>query len=780
MAFNCLPVEAQIKAGSWREHLSYRNVKQLSKIDNELYCVTERGLFIYNVLDNSLSKISKLNGLSDFNISSIESLPSENLIIIGYANGNIDIIADNQISNYEEIKNKLLFGSKSINNITFYNSLAYLSCGFGIVVFDYQNLEVKATYKIGQDGQNIVVNDIAIGDGIITAATENGVYQANISNPNLLDYRNWERIQDLPNFNQSFSNAKRIGNRLYLVNKGNSGDSIFYLENNRWRFFNTGTGQRVRNLREVNNRLMIAYAYEIFVFDENNRLMQRVNSYQVNETFKDVDEDMDEVGAFPMDVQMDKEGIIWVADDRNGLIRLQNGTANSYYPQGPYNNHAYSLYINQGEVWMTGGGIKGNNQGKNHNLWYRGELYHFSDGQWKNYRFSETWYDFVQVLQVPDDDNQLYVASWGKGLFKIQQDEIIESFGKDNYTTHPLQSALEPNTPYYRIGSVALDDKDNLWVSNSNVSHLLSVRKPDGDWTGYDLGDKIDRFVMKDMIVARNNHKWAIAQTANTMGGILVFDENGTIENKEDDRYKIIQVRDQDQKLISSDVYSLAEDKDGYIWVGTNEGVYVYYNPENVFAEEGFYASSILIPRNDGTNIADRLLETETITDIAIDGANRKWFGTRSSGAYLFSEDGLGEIQHFRFENSPLLDNNIYDIEIDGQSGEVFIATTKGLISYRGTATEAGSYTGKTYVFPNPVRQDYNGPVIIKGLIEDSNVKITDISGNLVYETTSQGGQAIWYAKNLDGKKVSTGVYLVFCTNDDGSETRMTKVLVIN
>ena len=223
-------------------------------------------------------------------------------------------------------------------------------------------------------------------------------------------------------------------------------------------------------------------------------------------------------------------------------------------------------------------------------------------------------------------------------------------------------------------------------------------------------------------------------------------------------------------------MYSIAEDLDGDIWVGTDQGIVVYYYPENVFEDSDFHAQRIILTIGDVTQY---LLNTEMITAIAIDGANRKWLGTKSSGVYLVSENGTEEIHHFTEGNSPLLSNQINDIGINHETGEIFFATDKGLISYRGSATMGSDEFRDVYVYPNPVRENYDGDITIRGLVSDVNVKITDISGNIVYETTAEGGQATWNGKNFSGSRVSTGIYLVFCSNDDGSKTYITKLLFI-
>jgi len=257
--------------------------------------------------------------------------------------------------------------------------------------------------------------------------------------------------------------------------------------------------------------------------------------------------------------------------------------------------------------------------------------------------------------------------------------------------------------------------------------------------------------------------------------GILVFEETGEGSIRE----KSFSVRNQVPDLLDR-VYSVTEDQEGDIWVGTNKGPVVYFNPSGIFAEDAVYGYQPEIPRNDGTSFVDLLLSTEKINTIAVDGANQKWLATEKSGVFLVSPDGKKEIYHFTEENSPLFSNNVQTVAVNDKTGEVFFGTEKGIISFRGRATEGGDDFGKVYVFPNPVREDYYGEITVTGLAENVNVKITDISGNIVFETTALGGQAIWDGKNFRGDRVQTGVYLVFCTNEDGTKTHVTKLLFIH
>jgi hypothetical protein len=271
---------------------------------------------------------------------------------------------------------------------------------------------------------------------------------------------------------------------------------------------------------------------------------------------------------------------------------------------------------------------------------------------------------------------------------------------------------------------------------------------------------------------------------------IIVFTDNGTITQTSDDQSKLLTSATGNGAIPGNKVYSIAEDNDGEIWIGTDEGVAVFYSPENVFTNYNYDAQRILIPRNDGTGLADILLEFETITAIAVDGANNKWIGTDRSGVFQLSPDGQKELNHFTEQNSPLFSNNISSIAINHKTGEVFFGTAKGIISYKSEATGGSETIVDAYAYPNPVSSGYTGPIAIIGLPENADFKITDINGRLVYNGYAQGGQAIWYGTNHEGRRVQSGVYLVFVTDingensvtsgDKSNSTLVTKILFIN
>ena len=324
------------------------------------------------------------------------------------------------------------------------------------------------------------------------------------------------------------------------------------------------------------------------------------------------------------------------------------------------------------------------------------------------------------------------------------------------------------------ITGLCFDRNNDLWISTNYEENPVYVRRSDGSWENIRLG--YDGFGfntrVNEIFATSYGQIWLLLER----NGILVFRENpdGSISER------FFTVINQQGDLLDR-VYSIAEDIDGNIWVGTIAGPVVYYSPYDIIDEEDeVVGTQILIPRNDGTNLADPLLKSEKINCIVIDGANRKWFGTEKSGVFLMSEDGKQEIHKFNSENSPLFSDNVRSIAINDDNGEVFFGTDKGILSFKGQATKGGDEYQDVYVYPNPVRENYRGDITVTGLVANVNVKITDVSGNLVFETQALGGQAIWDGKNFSGERVSTGVYLVFCSNEDGTKTYVTKLLFIH
>ena len=743
-------LKAQIGVGEWRDHLPFTYTISVTESSKKVYVASESGVFSYSKISNNIEKLTKVNILSDIGISTIAYSDQNKVLVIAYSNGNLDLIYDNEVFNMSDIKREMINASKSVNHVLFIDEYAYLSCGFGIVVINLEKKEIKDTYYIGDLGSLIQVNQLILDNNNLYAATNQGVYIADYTNPNLTDYANWQRIEEIPNYTEAFNAIYVLNDKIFVNQQNETINDVLYLyENGLWNISNNEY-KDVREIKAINSEIGIVTNRNILIYSQ-------------NFIFKDSISSSGSVSINPYDISSIDNNTYWIADRGNGLVKYKS-TMEVINPNSPYSANAFNIDINNDKVVVAAGGI-----GPSwNNKYLNGALFTFENERWKSI-FNYQAKDYVVVKIDPYNTDHYFVGTWGNGVVEYRNNEIVETYDNSNSS---LQTIIA-DADFYRIAGLAFDNENNLWVTNSSVSNPISVRKVDGEWHSFNYDNIISDILLSEIIVTKNNHKWVILPNGN---GLFVFDNNQTIDNENDDLFKKLSVIDENGKVISNRIYSIAEDLTGNIWLGTDQGIVVYYNPENVFDDDLFHANRIALTIDDVTHY---LLKTEVITSIAVDGANRKWIGTENTGIYLVSKDGTEEINHFTEDNSPLLSNKINDIGINHESGEVFFATDKGLISYRGSATMGSDEFRDVYVYPNPVRENYTGEITIRGLVSNVNVKITDISGNIVYETTAEGGQATWDGKNFDGKRPSTGIYLVFCTNDDGSKTYITKLLFI-
>lgn len=751
-----------IAIGEWRVHLPYAESHSVAHAGDLVYCASEVGLFYYNTTDNSIATLSKVEGLSDVGFSKIGFDDNTNTLLIAYTNTNIDLIQNNQIINISDIKRKSILGNKTINNMYFREGYAYLACGFGIVVVDLVKREIKDTYIIGPNAADISVFAITSDDNYIYATTEFGVYYADLSNPNLANYNNWSKFSGIPD--GEYRQIAYVNDKLYVQIEVQAHDTIYVRENNSWNVFDNNTHSDVEYMRELSNSKLVVCGFDY------------MDLYGAADTMENRVYDYFFAGPRPREVVVDGNGIYWVADKGSGLVQIELPFGYTpIIPNGPDDESVSAVAAGGGKIWAASGGRDdgwapiGNSSG----------AYQFENGHWKSFNGKYVQglagvADMMAIAVNPFDPDEVCVASWGHGVIEFKDGQFSQIYNADNST---LDSLDVPNYYSLRTGGVAFDNQGNLWVTNSGEKEPFHVRKTNGEWKSFSPGNPSlwNKNEGANLVIDDFGQKWMVLRAV----GLLVFDDNGTLDNTNDDKYKRVGGAIGSGNLPSTDIYSIAVDLDGEVWVGTAKGVAVFYSPGNVFSGSNFDAQQILVEQD---GYAQYLLEAEIVTAIAIDGANRKWIGTQSAGVFLMSEDGTEEIQHFTEENSPLLSDNVTSIGIDHATGEVYFGTSMGIVSYKGTAT-GGTATideEEVYAYPNPVRNGYSGAIAIKGLVTNADVKITDVSGNLMYATTAEGGQAVWNGKNFDGEKAKTGIYLVFASNEDGSETVVTKILIVN
>jgi len=761
----------EIGIGEWRDHLPYNIGISVTAGDGKVYCAAEKSLFYYLPEDGSINRVSRVQGLSDIGIAKIGYNDPYNTLVIAYNNTNIDLIKGNVIINRPDIlnSNAVTPEERVINNLIFIDEFAYLSCGFGIVVLDVKKEEIADTWYIGPNGSHLQVFDLAFNETTFFAATEEGIYYAQRDNPNLSYFGAWSKDETVP-FPDETYNHIAVNDDIIFTNRftpGWEGDTIIYKENNVWKY-NTELflTSDVYSMKSMDDKLYICFNSVVKAFNPDLTEYTAIWSYNPG-------------SPRPRDVALDDSKKLWISDYLQGLVQqLSYNSFENFYPNGPYSSDVFSMDAVGNEVWVAPGGKDLSWQ----NIWKRSKLFVMKDGFWStidnandNNPSMDTIYDLITVAINPSNTKEVFAGTWSFGLLHLNDGVVKHIYDGSNSTLQYSYANI------CRIGGVEFDRSGNLWIANAAVNEMLSVRINDGSelgkWRSFYLGSSSANQEVGELIIDQSDQKWILMRPTNL---VTVFNDNGTPDDPTDDfPAKKLTGSNGNGAIPGSGVFSIAVDKDGEVWVGTDEGIAVFYSPENIYSEYNFDAQQILIPRNDGTGLADILLEFEVVTAIAVDGANRKWVGTESSGVYLFSPDGLQEIHHFTMENSPLLSNSITSIEIN-TNGEVFFGTANGIISYKGTATEGGTTNNDVYAYPNPVRPEYTGPIAIKGLVAGAKFKVTDVNGTLVYTGTAEGGQAIWDGKNHNGRRAQTGVYLVFITNRDGSETLVTKILFVN
>lgn len=763
---------AQSGTGSWNDHFSYRPVKFVSSLGDKIIGSTELGVFIHDPEDGSITRLNKTNKLSDAGVSALKGVEELNMILIGYQNGNIDLWIDGQVVNVGDVFSANILANKKINDFYIQGQTAYVCAEFGIVQLDLEKLEIKDTFILGNQGTFLGVNDVEIQNGEIIAATDLGIYTASFPNVFLADFQSWEVDNDTPDATGEFEGLEEFDGFLYTHITELDGDVIYrkeILTDSAWEAWISEPNLTVNRLESDSDFLVVTLENKINQYDTALESVKELQFVSGNfPSFK---------GAI---VSPDGDGL-WVAESNSGLYHASNVLGiNQTIPNGPDFSDARRISSYFENVWVATGGV---DLGYDNNFQRSGVNY-FQNNEWNSINDMNTPFmeglndiggyvlDIMDVSIDPINNDVVYASSWEEGVVKIVNEVPVEIYNSDNSPLVSVSNFIGDGLTH--VAGLTHDQEGNLWVTNSYTDSCLHVLTPDGDWQTFEIPEMTSASVLGDIIVARNNLVWAVLSKGR---GILVYNYGENISDKTDDQYRILTSEEGEGGLPSQDVYGIAEDINGEMWVGTLQGLGIFYNTNCLFEDQECDAQQILIEQDGNFQI---LLETETITSIEIDGGNRKWIGTQTSGAYLLSDDGITQINHFTKENSPLLSDNIQDIAFNFSTGDIFFATDLGVVSYRGTATGFDGTISESKIFPNPVREDYEGLITIDGLTGGTDVRITDINGNLVHSTESEGGRATWNGRNELGTRVSTGVYLVFATNQDGKETTVGKIAVIN
>ncbi len=753
--FGLLQAQTATQIGVWLDHLPYSKVTDLVENDNKVYCATEQGLFIYDNLDKSIVRMSKVNGLNDVRLNCLAWSDKHQMVIIGYNNGNIDLVQGEEVTNVPDLRFSGNFtGLKSINEILVEGDTAYISTNFGAITYNLATNVVIETFVIGENGTVLAINDLAIGGDTVYAATSLGLMRA-YKNSELSYFLNWKLDSAMTgSLNQvEFFADGPVVNRQFPNNK----DEVWHRGSNGWEHVTSIEEGGNNEVRVSNGFLAVSNGGSSKSFDEN---FTQKHNFQagVAESFE----------MFTTSAAVgESDENFWVATS-NGLYYHWQSLFNfNELPNGPATKSVQQLFHDGNRLIVCPGGVSPvwsptfNNDG----------YFELSDYFWTN-RSNTYFGDYKDIVAVgvdPIDPSRFFLSSYGNGILEFKDTSLVQLHNKTS--TNGAMASIA-GTDEHRVGGFSADERGNIWFTNSKTDKPLGRIDADGTIQTFSLGSIVNSSdEIKNILHTTGEQVWI--QVRNK--GIAVIN----VANEPFEAVKLAAIEGEGD-LPTERVLAFAEDEDGEIWIGTDEGLAVLYSPQNIFEPERNYDAQIIVIDEDGDGSGERVLGAEVINDIAIDGSNKKWFATENSGVYYTSENGKEQIYHFTTENSPLPSNVVFDIAIDDVTGMVYFATDQGIVSFQGGATEGVEEHTDVFAYPNPVEPGYTGPILIRGLVTNAQVKITDIEGNIVFETIAEGGQALWSGNGFDGKRVQSGVYLTFVTDDLGAATAATKIMIIN
>ena len=738
--------------GRWNAYRAYHNATIVAETPNHVFALYDGSLLSYSPKDQEVVTLSFNEGLNDVNIERMIYSPDANALVLVYENTNIDIFAGKgEVYNIASIKDNTFLQNKVINNIENIGENVYLSAGFGIVVLDVKRKEIKDTYRL-----DLNTKSVCLWDNYIYAATDAGTLRANPSS-NLLDTDNWETYTiDLSAYNVKDSEIEKL-----LVFQDNL---CFYIKNTglflqdksgNLRQLRRGTFKQTTILRD---QLVAVSSSDIAFFDANFNLttlsmaVNYIDCRNSNNTY-------------------------WLAKGEEGIGGIRKNPNTTDYEvvlsgllvDSPFRNYTFNLRFTDGKLLVTGGA----RAVARRNI--PGTFMVFENGRWTNFDDREIsaqtgleCYDFMSAVVDPRDPTRYFVVSWGTGLYEFKDNKFVKLYSIGNST---LQSAFENRLNWIWLDDLDFDRNNNLYVLNSEVERAISVMGSDNRWRALSL-PPIAKSRMGHLLITRDNKKWVTIFREEEVGVFTLDDTNPSNPIY----YHSNSFTDQQGRSIGAQTFlCVAEDLNGLVWVGTDNGPISFSSQTQV---RDRVCSRMVGTDQYGSNFY--VMEGQRVNAIAVDGGNRKWMGTLGSG--LFMVDNSTQpvtVVNYNTQNSHILSDNINAIAINDRTGEVFIATDKGLCSYMGGAPTGNSDFSDVHAFPNPVHPTSNSQVVITGLMQNSNVKITDVAGNLIQEGLSTGGQYTWNCTNLRGEIVKAGIYLVFAANRDGSQGVVTKIMVI-
>jgi len=732
--------------GQWREHLPWNNAIQVARREGTIIAATPYALFEYERTASSFRRWSRMSGLSDIGVSAMALDPVSGKVVVAYRNSNVDVLDKDKVVNIPDIRVSNVQGDKSVNRIISKDNKAWLCAGLGIIVVDLLRNEVSATWRPSATGASIPVYGLAFHRDSIYAACSEGVRRVS-ARDDASNFRNWSSADTA--IRSKADHILSTGSALFAlvaerILKWN-GAAFVPVYTSPGRIVSADTGGMSLLVSEV-----VQGKGRVAKLDQDGRLLKL---YQPNDL------------SLPRQA-LEDGNTLWVADGNNGLISTTGTASERVFPNSPINTASGEMKFINGTLWAAAGSV---NEAWNY-LFNPNGIYRFRDDRWDGYNLYvypkiDSMLDFVTVTGQPSTGN-VYAGSYGGGLLELTPDGKLNIFKQNS----PLRPAIgDPAS--YRVSGLATDLQNNIWISNFGAERNLHVRKADGQWRSFTVPFFHQENAVAGITIDPYDQKWIVSPKGN---GLFVLNSGASIDNTNDDSWRYFRKGKGAGNLPSNTVYCAVRDRNGFIWVGTDRGIAVITcGPD---ATRSNCDATIPIVQQD--NFAGFLFQDEEVICMEVDGANRKWVGTKN-GLWLVSEQGDRVIFRFTRQNSPLLSDEINALAMDQATGELFISTASGICSFRGTATEGGEKAGDVLVFPNPVPPGFTGTIGIRGLAVNALVKITGPDGRLVYQARAQGGQATWNGRDQKGERVSSGAYLVFSIDEQNRERMVSKIFFI-
>jgi hypothetical protein len=752
---------------SWEDFYSYNNVKDFVKVDNVLYALTDNAIFTFDESTSEIKKFSSIQGLSGETTSSIHYNTAFKRVVIGYQNGLIEVIDENgAITISSDIINFTQSGVKSINHISEFGDILYLSTPFAIVEYNIENLEFGDTFFIGNSSTSLEINKTLISDGKIYAVTEDGIFTADVTSTLLIDFNSWQQQFS----GRNFSEITFFNNQIYVA----EGSKLFQLNASSLtevRDFN----ETILGLKSSSTNLSVALHKSAIILNSAN------NQVDIFTATTDFD--------FTLNTAFIKDNTTYLATKEFGVLKTSLGQVNTYeeiHPDGPLSNDVFSIAVKDSHLWVVYGGYDVTYT----SIFKKQGFSHFNGENWIKTQFNPDFpvIDLNYISIDPNVENRVYMSSFGDtrsvnsvstgGLLVVENDEITTFYNQLNSSLEDVASN-DPSRVSIRTSGTNFDREGNLWVASIGFDEELKKLSPSGQWSSFDLSSiktVPDKLGLSEIAIDNSNNIWI----GTRRNGVYVFNESGN-------RKRALVATPNLGNLPDTDVLTVAVDKNNRVWLGTRSGLVVFRNASGVFDANVLNAEPVVIEEN---GVGERLLGDQKINTIVIDGAENKWFGTDNGGVAYTNPSGQTTLANFSKQNSPLPSNRILKIRVDKNNGKVYFATDKGIVVYNSKVAAFGEVLADVYAYPNPALKNHetitidgrNGTHLPKG----TNVKILDVAGNLVYETNVvegqelQGGKVVWNKKNLAGNKVVSGVYIVLLSNEDGSETATAKLAIVN